>query len=164
MKRLLILRHAKSSWSRSDLADHERPLKKRGRRDAPRLGRHVAETGLLPDLIVTSDAKRALDTARLVVEAAAYDGPLQVEHDLYLAEPEAIIRRLRAVPDDCSSVMIVGHNPGLEDLLAALIGRAEALPTAALAVVELDIPDWASLGVDASAARLVDLWRPRDRQ
>jgi phosphohistidine phosphatase len=163
MKRLLILRHAKSSWRNTELNDHERPLKKRGRRDAPRVGRYVAEAGLMPAIILSSDAKRARDTARLVIEAAGYDGTMEVEHALYLADPEDIVRRLQEAPAECPSIMVVGHNPGLEDLLAALAGRIEPLPTAALAVLELDIPDWSSLKMDAGA-RLIDVWRPRERE
>lgn len=161
MKTLLILRHAKSSWKYDELADHDRPLKNRGRRDAPRIGRLLAENDLLPDLIISSTARRTRRTAELVSEHSGYDGEILLERDLYAAEPEAYQDALRRLGGEHACVMVVGHNPGLEDLLEELTGDWERLPTAALAQVELPIDEWTQFdeGIDG---RLVGLWRPKE--
>ena len=117
MKTLLILRHAKSSWKNTGLADHDRPLTKRGKRDAPRMGRLLRDENLTPDLIVSSTAKRALDTAEAVAEASGYEGEVESRPEFYMAGPEAYLRALRALSDDYECVMVIGHNPGLEELV-----------------------------------------------
>jgi phosphohistidine phosphatase len=161
MRTLLILRHAKSSWKDASLPDHERPLNKRGRRDAPRVGRRLRDEGLTPDLILCSTARRARDTAEAVAEASGYEGEIESRPDLYMADSDAYLHALRGLPDDYERVMVVGHNPGLEELLEALTGEVEALPTAALAQVELGLRRWRDLD-DESEGRLVSLWRPRE--
>jgi phosphohistidine phosphatase len=161
MKTLLVLRHAKSSWREAELADHDRPLNKRGKRDAPRMGELLRAEGLLPDLILTSSARRALTTAELVAEASGYDGEIQVSRDLYAAGPEEFIDALCALPDELETVMVVGHNPGLEELVEALTEESSAMPTAALAQVELKIERWVDLQ-EEEGGRLVNLWLPRN--
>ena len=89
MKTLLILRHAKSDWETPDVADHDRPLNGRGKRDAPRMGRLLRDENLVPDLIISSTAKRARKTAKLVAEASGYEGEIRLAETLYLAGPEA---------------------------------------------------------------------------
>jgi phosphohistidine phosphatase len=160
MKTLLILRHAKSSWKNAGLADHDRPLNKRGQRDAPRVGRRLRDENLTPDLILSSTAKRALDTAEAVAEASGYEGEIESRPDLYMADPEAYLRALRGLSDDFQCVMVIGHNPGLEELLEALTGEAAAMPTAALAHVELPLKRWQDLN-DETEGRLVNVWRPK---
>jgi phosphohistidine phosphatase len=161
MKVLLILRHAKSSWSDSGLPDHERPLNKRGERDARRMGELVCEQRLIPDLIISSDAVRAAMTAEAVGEAAGYAGKILFDPRLYAASPDDIIAVLRTVKANAGTVMIVGHNPGLEDLIEQLTGEQHGLPTAALAEIRLPIARWRDL--DASTrGSLLDLWRPKE--
>lgn len=161
MKTVLILRHAKSSWASDTIPDHDRPLNKRGERDAPRIGRLLRDEDLLPDLILTSSAVRARATARLVAEASDYEGPIKQSRSFYLADTPAFIHALRALSDDYSRVLIVAHNPGLEELLAELTGKDETLPTAALAVVAVPIESWRGLRADAQG-ELLQLWRPRE--
>jgi phosphohistidine phosphatase len=161
MKTLLILRHAKSSWSNANISDHERPLNERGKRDAPRVGRRLRQEGPAPDLIVSSSARRALLTAEAVARAAAYDDEIAVTRSLYHAGVEECIELLQGLPDTVNVVMIVGHNPGLEDLLFALSGKQEFMPTAALAHVELSIESWLQLSEETDG-RLLALWRPRE--
>jgi len=161
MKTLLVLRHAKSSWRESELADHDRPLNKRGKRDAPRMGELMRVEGLLPDLILTSSARRAHRTAELVAEASGYDGEVQVSRDLYAAGPEEFVEALAGLMPVLDTVLVVGHNPGVEELLEMLTDEAPAMPTAALAQVELDIEGWADLEGEVTG-RLVNLWLPRD--
>ncbi len=159
MKTLLVLRHAKSSWNDPALDDHERPLNKRGRRDAPRMGALVREYGLIPDLVISSDAVRARLTAEAVAEAARYAGEILLDPHLYLACPADILSLLPTVRENPETVMIVGHNPGLETLVEQLTGQRQDLPTAALARIDLPIDQWRDL-TRSTRGKLVGLWRP----
>jgi len=161
MKTLLILRHAKSSWKDLDLADHDRPLSTRGKRDAPRMGHLLLEKELLPQLIISSTAKRARKTVKLVSEACGYKGDRLFIEALYAAGPEAYIGALRELGGGYERVMVVGHNPGLEELLDRLTGAGHTLPTAALAEVSLPIGSWDELGV-STEGELIGLWAPRE--
>jgi phosphohistidine phosphatase len=159
-RRLLVLRHAKSSWAESNIDDWERPLNDRGQRDAPRVGERLRRLSLLPDLIITSDAVRAETTARLAAEAAGYSGRIVVSSSLYHATPELIIEVLRTAPDPAArAIMVVAHNPGLEDLVARLTGEHVALPTAALVNIALPVDEWDDLDLSTTAS-LIDIWRP----
>ena len=161
MKTLLVLRHAKSSWSDPALDDHERPLNKRGRRDGPRMGELVREYGLMPDLVISSDAVRARLTAEAVVEAARYAGEIRLDQQLYMASPADILSLLRTVREKAETVMIVGHNPGLEELVEQLTGERQDLPTAALAQIVLPIDQWRDLKL-STRGTLAGHWRPKE--
>lgn len=160
MKTLLILRHAKSSWKHAELPDFDRPLNKRGKRDAPRMGELLRQADLLPELILSSSAQRARQTSQAVVDASGYPGEVRWLDSLYAAPPESYLEALRGLDDGLQSVMVVGHNPGLEELLEELTGAAESLPTAALAQVLLPIQRWSELD-DEVSGELVQIWLPR---
>jgi phosphohistidine phosphatase len=161
VKRLLILRHAKSSWADSSQQDWQRPLNPRGLRDAPRAGEWLRERAIVPDLIISSDAVRARTTAQAVATAAGYPRDIVTDPSLYHATPDDLIAVLNGVSDDAQSVLIVGHNPGLEDFVLLLTGEHHGLVTAAL--VELDVPidRWSELD-GTVAASIVRTWQPRD--
>ena len=162
MKTLLVLRHAKSSWNDPALDDHERPLNERGRRDGPRMGELVREHRLTPDIIISSDAVRARRTAEAVAETAGYAGEILLDPLLYLASPPGILAVLRTVREtNAGTVMIVGHNPGLEELVAQLTGKEQDLPTAALGQIGLPIDRWRDLKV-STRGTLLGLWRPKE--
>jgi len=162
MKTLLVLRHAKSSWHDPALDDHRRPLNKRGQQDAPRMGELVREHQLTPDVIISSDAVRARLTAEAVAEAARYTSEILLDPRLYIASPASIVAVLRTVREtNAATVMIVGHNPGLEELVAQLTGEQQDLPTAALAQIVLPIDRWRDLKV-STRGTLVGLWRPKE--
>jgi phosphohistidine phosphatase len=161
MKTLLLMRHAKSSWKHTDLTDWERPLNKRGRRDAPTMGRFLCDHDLVAQVILSSSALRARQTAQALADAAGYDGNIVYLDDLYAAEPSAHLVALRSLPDDVDRAMVIGHNPGLEDLLELLTDRWQRLPTAAVAYVTLALDSWSCLRGDGSA-ELVEVWRPRE--
>ena len=163
VKRLLILRHAKSSWADSALDDWQRPLNDRGKRDAPRAGEWLRARSRVPDRIITSDAVRARTTAQAAAEAAGYSGEIVIEPSLYHAEEEAMFAVLNDVADDVRTVLIVGHNPGLEQFLRQLTGESHDLPTAALVELEVPIERWRELD-DTITASIVETWRPRDQQ
>ncbi len=162
MKTLLVLRHAKSSWNDPALDDHERPLNKRGQRDGPRMGELVREHRLTPDVIISSDAVRARATAQAVAKAARYAGEILLDPRLYIASPADILAVLCTVRETKAEiVMIVGHNPGLEGLVAQLTGEQQDLPTAALAQIVLPIDRWRDLKL-STRGTLLGLWRPKD--
>lgn len=159
MKTVLLMRHAKSSWKHEDLQDVDRPLNKRGKKDAPYMGEALAKKKKVPELIFSSSAKRARQTAKAVAKASGYDGDIQYFDSLYLAEPQAYIDVLQQVPDELKRVMVVGHNPGLESLLQQISGRVETLSTGAIAFVDVPVKKWKELGKEVEGS-LMDLWYP----
>jgi phosphohistidine phosphatase len=161
MKTVLILRHGKSSWKHAGLDDHDRPLKKRGRRDGPRMGRLIRQKDLVPDRIVSSTAVRALSTAKLAAEACGYEGEITRSADLYLSGTEAYLDELRDLPVEVNRAMVVGHLPDVEELVFLMSGNTETMPTAALAWIDLAIDDWSELRGTRQGA-LQGIWRPRD--
>ena len=162
MKTLLLLRHAKSSWADPALDDYERSLNERGRRDAPRMGDLIRVRRLSPDVIISSDAVRARLTAEAVAKTARYAGKILLDPRLYLADPGSIVNVLQTAPDpSANTVMIVGHNPGLEELIARLTGEQSEMPTCALARIALSIGHWRDLSV-SSEGTLLALWLPKD--
>ena len=159
MKTLLVLRHGKSSWSDPNLDDHDRPLKKRGRRSAGSIGEQLLEAGLLPDLVLSSTARRAHSTARRCLDAGGSTARLEVTRELYGTGARRHLEVIsRLAGDDEAAVMVVGHNPDLEDLVALLTGEPVTLKTAYLAAVSLDIDSWTDLAT--ARGRLDRLLRP----
>ena len=134
MRRLIyLLRHAKSSWDEPELLDHERPLAKRGRNAVVLLRGHFHEAGVAPGLVLCSSAVRATETLEGVREGLPPAIPVEIEADLYAASAASLLDRLRSLPEHLDSVMLVGHNPGIEDLAAELIGDGDPEARAALA-------------------------------
>ena len=161
MKTILILRHAKSSWKHPELSDHDRPLNKRGKREAPKVGEHLKTQGLQPDIILCSTAVRAQATAQAAAEACGYEGEIRYIPDLYHADIEDFVGIIQSLEEEFNIVMLVGHNPDLEVLLNFLIEEDESLPTAALAQVALPIGSWRELDPD-KRGELVHFWSPRE--
>jgi phosphohistidine phosphatase len=160
VKRLLILRHAKSSWADSSLDDWQRPLNDRGRRDAPHVGEWLRDRALVPDLILTSDAVRARETADAVATAAGYTREIVVEPSLYHATPADAIEVVRSIGDQTArTVLIVGHNPGLEDLVSRLSGEHHDMVTAAIVELALRIDRWSEIDLTITAS-MVNSWQP----
>jgi phosphohistidine phosphatase len=138
---LHLLRHGKSDWSDASLADHDRPLNRRGKRARAAVARHVA--GWPVDLVVCSTATRAQATAKPIVEALGC--PLRLEGAVYGADVDELFEVVRALPTDVRTVMIVGHNPGIEDFSASLSGEAARYPTAALGTIQLARDAWSDV-------------------
>ncbi len=167
-KRLILLRHAKSAWDNPSLADFDRPLSSRGRKAAPLVGAYLARRRMLPDLVLTSSAERALETLNLVCAGWQTKPTVRRLKSLYLAMPREMLRRLQAVGRDPDCIMLVGHNPGIADLANWLCshgkseqraGLAHKFPTGAVAVIEFDVEDWAD--VDAESGHLIDFATPK---
>jgi phosphohistidine phosphatase len=161
MKTLLLMRHGKSSWKETKVKDHERPLNKRGQKSVPRMGELIKEAELVPQVILSSSAVRARQTAELLAPACGFTGEVQYFDSLYMAEPEAVIKRLRKLPDDVERVLVIGHNPGLEALVQMLSRRIESLPTASIAYFSLPIDTWKDFKKDIEAETM-DIWRPKE--
>ena len=159
MKTLLILRHGKAAWKGEGVDDHDRPLKKRGQLDAERVGHWLLQEQLLPEKILSSTARRARETAGHVAEVCGLQSAIELRPELYLAPPVTYWENLERLDDELQRVMVVGHNPGLEDLVRSLAGSAEHFPTAALAQFELSTNHWRT--ARSAGARLIHLWHPR---
>lgn len=160
MKTLYIMRHSKSSWSDAALADIERPLNERGLRAAPFMGKLMREKGFDPDVILTSTAVRARHTAALAKEAGTLRGVLQFEPRIYEASPQTLRQVVSELSKTYKSAMIVGHNPGIEGFIRFLTGGLEPMPTAALAVIELNIVSWNE--TDDGCGTLQAVIRPKE--
>lgn len=144
---LILLRHAKASRDDPKLADFDRPLTGRGKRDAPLIGQRMMDAGVRPELILSSPARRAIKTARLVAKALGVPKSAIVEApEIYEAEVPTLTALVRELPPGRRRVMIVGHNPGLSDLMRTILKvPADDLPTAGVTAVELEIPDWKAI-------------------
>jgi phosphohistidine phosphatase len=155
VKTLYLLRHAKSDWSDPSLTDHDRPLNKRGKQARRAVADHVA--GLTVDLVVCSTARRARATAKPVV--AALGCPVEYDRAVYGAGPDELLDVLHALDDGLGAVMLVGHNPSMEELTDVLCGASPAYPTATLGTIELEVNHW--VDVVPNCGTLIDFFTPR---
>lgn len=170
MKLLGLFRHAKSDWNDARLRDFDRPLNERGRKGAALMGVHIFEYGVRWGRVLASPAARVTQTIEIAGEAAHSTPPIIWDRRIYLANSATLMDVLREQQDDPASIIMVGHNPSLEDLIFDLVpddGQNPLreiveikFPTAAFAVLELDIENWAEIG--GNCARLIHLQRPRD--
>ncbi len=162
MKTLLLMRHGKSSWKdvKKD-EDKLRPLTKKGEKDVGKMSELLEEKEILPQIILTSTAKRARETANIFLDQCCGEITYIALDTLYLAEPPAIIEALKTMPDQADRVIVIGHNPGLEGLLQHLTGAVESLPTSSIAYLELPIERWSELSLDAQVEKW-DKWKPKD--
>jgi phosphohistidine phosphatase len=154
MRRLLLLRHAKSSWSEPGASDHERPLNRRGQEAAPRIGAYLARHKLIPDHVLVSTARRTRETWALVAAEAPAAPPATFTERIYDATPRALLEVFRQADPMAASLLVVGHNPGLQEVATALIASGdledrerlrEKLPTGGLVVIDFAIADWTKL-------------------
>ena len=145
MKRVWLLRHAKSSWDDPGLVDHDRPLAPRGRQAAKRMARWATDNGVQPDLVLCSTALRARSTLDLILDALGAP-EVQIEDGLYHASAADLLERLRTVPTDIADVLVIGHNPSLHELTGILAPPGpDAFPTGALAALRLAIDAWTDM-------------------
>lgn len=150
MKTLLIVRHAKSSWKDSNLVDHQRPLNKRGKKAAPEMGRRLKKRGVSPDMIVSSDARRAVDTAASMAEILGLSPKAtQQTPELYHGEPDRILAVIHQFDNQWKSVMLVGHNPGLTETVNRFIPVPIAnIPTAGVVELRFNTRSWRNIDRD----------------
>lgn len=145
MKTVILLRHAKSSWKNEDLSDFDRPLNARGLEAAPLIGSLMFDKKIEADAILSSPAKRARQTAVLVRETAQLKPQIRYEEKIYEASPLALFYLLAEQDDKNGSILLVGHNPGLERLTEILTGETVAMKTATLAKIDLPIEKWSEI-------------------
>ncbi|HEX6956514.1 MAG TPA: histidine phosphatase family protein [Ferrovibrio sp.] len=171
---LWLLRHAKSAWDDPERDDFSRPLSPHGKRACRLLARHIAERGLRPDLVLCSPAVRARQTWEGVAKGLAGDdrrpmAEIRFEPSLYMAAPPTLLALVRAVPAICRKVMLIGHNPGLEDFARQLTGSADRdtllrlaskYPTGALAELTFPVESWSQIG--PGGGFLASLTAPRE--
>ncbi len=170
MKTLLLLRHAKSAWGEPGLSDHERPLNGRGVKAAELMAEHLVTEAPRPDLILCSTATRTRQTlAPLVERLESPAPPIALEKGLYLASEDMLLKRVRTLPGNVGTVLMIGHNDGIWHLAELLAGHGKAsllaslrekFPTGALATLQVETDDWS--GLKAGAATLVSYACPRD--
>jgi phosphohistidine phosphatase len=169
MKRLYLLRHAKSDRSDPAAADFDRPLNGRGRQAAPAMGRYLRRHKLIPDLVVCSAARRTRETWELAGAQLKTGVAVQFSQPLYLAAPHQILRLLRELPDSAGSALLLGHNPGLQIVATELTGSGDAsvrhrlqakFPTGALAVIDFEVSRWGD--VAEGKGRIELFVQPRD--
>ena len=172
MKTLYILRHAKSDQGDGSIKDHDRPLNARGREAAPKMGAYMKAKGYKPSLILCSTATRTVETCNLVRPSLG-DMTVMFEEGLYLAEARSILARVQRLDDGVGSVMVIGHNPGLEQLANGLSASPKSVPeeklhrrmrekfsTCSFVVIEFAVSAWRDL--KAQGGVLKDFMRPRD--
>jgi phosphohistidine phosphatase len=160
MKSVLIMRHAKSSWKDPELNDHDRPLNKRGKRAAKAMGKFLKDQGLLPDLITGSTALRVRETVKFFCEGAGSDSVPIFKEELYHCQPEEILAVMKSLPESSQLPIIIGHNPGMEDLLSDLFGEMR-VPTATVCYLKFSIDKWNEL--DGNKKGIIEsVWRPKD--
>lgn len=154
MRRLMLLRHAKSDWSGSGQTDHERGLALRGETAAPLMGRYMAGQALVPDHAIVSTAVRTRETWQLVAKAFPQKPPATYERRIYEAESEAILAAIADAPSSAKTLLVVGHNPGFHETAMLLVGSGDKgaraklsakFPTAALAVIDFDVKSWSAI-------------------
>ena len=154
MRRLMLLRHAKSDWANPTLRDHDRPLNARGRESAPKMGAYMARHALVPELIVASTAKRVVETLDLALAAFEIAPKIKSEPRVYEAGANALLGLVKEAPRAVHSLLLVGHNPGMAEFASSLIASGdvdarqrliEKFPTAALAVIDFAVDDWSKV-------------------
>ena len=164
MKRITLLRHAKSDWGTPSQKDFDRPLNQRGESNATLMGKRLQKNGVRPSLIISSDAVRAIITARMIAREINYPIEfIQPEHELYLASPAAIIDVLIREGTNYNDVMIVGHNPGLTELASRICPvEIDNIPTCGIFAVDADIDEWADLANTQGTVNYFDY--PKNKQ
>jgi phosphohistidine phosphatase len=161
---LLIVRHAKSSWKQEGLADQDRPLSGRGKRDAERMGRELRLRGLVPGVIISSTARRARSTVKRMLREMDAPGEILEDREIYAGDVSSCLQAILAIPRDVDMVMIVGHNPTMEELVHLLTGQDVTMPTMAVACVDLALANWQALREGATGRlRLHIIPRDLDR-
>ncbi len=157
---LILMRHAKSDWGDASLSDHQRPLNDRGKRDAPKMAAWLNEAGWVPDGVLSSSSCRTRETLQRMAEQWDTEPTASFTDALYLASPDAILKCIRSDAMDARRLMVLAHNPGISYLSSLLAGEAIEMPTAAVAIFQLELADWCDLR-ESTPMKLVEFMRPK---
>ena len=159
MKKLFIIRHAKSSWKDMSLDDYERPLNKRGKANAPFMGKVLKDKGILPDLIVSSPALRAKTTAAHIAKEISYSNAILFKEEIYEADADTLHKILISMDDEDNTVFIFGHNPGLNSLAYEYLNFSQNIPTCGIIEIEFDCKKWKK--ISSENAKLISFDYPK---
>jgi phosphohistidine phosphatase len=160
MKTLFLLRHAKSGWKDAGMRDFDRPLIARGKKATSAMGRYMRENDLRPTLIISSPAERAKETVERFMEGGRLTSELRFDERIYDASVERLFEIVTQIDEQADSCLMVGHNPGFEELVQHLTGQQETMPTAALAEIRLDVDKWRQ--VRPGSGKLERFVRPKE--
>ena len=161
MKKLLLLRHAKSSWDDASIPDHDRPLNRRGRQNAMEIGKYLKERKIIPEQIISSTANRAHETAKLVALNSGYRNRVKTSISLYEASFKDYVLLIQNIDDAYKIILIIGHNPILESILEKVTGELHVMKTCSLANIDLPLDNWKTFDVGVKGT-LVDLVKARE--
>ena len=161
MKKLLLLRHGKSSWDNPDLADHERPLTNRGKESASIIGKFLKKENLIPDLIISSTAKRANKTADIISKKSGYDKKIFQSEALYNGSSEDYTNIIHEIADKNKTILLVGHNPAIEEVIERITAEKKIMKTCSLAHIDLCIDSWKNFHY-RKKYKLIDLINVRE--
>jgi phosphohistidine phosphatase len=159
MKKLYIIRHAKSSRSDETLEDFERPLSKRGKANAPMMGERLKENGIMPDIIISSPAKRAKSTAEMIAKEIGYKKKILFDENIYESSVDELRKILRAIDDKNSAAFLVGHNPSLNDLAYYYVNHEANIPTCGIIEIGFACDTWAD--IEPKNAKLLSFEYPK---
>jgi len=159
MKKLYIIRHAKSSRSDETLEDFERPLNKRGKENAPMIGERLKEKGIMPDIIISSPAKRAKSTAEMIAKEIGYKKKILFDENIYEASVDELRKIIRAIDDKNSAAFLVGHNPSLNDLANYYVHHEVNIPTCGIVEIAFECDTWAD--IEPKNAKLLSFEYPK---
>ena len=160
IKRLVLMRHAKSDWGDESLSDHDRPLNERGRQSAPAMAGWLAEVNAIPDVVLSSSSERTSETLNLMLPVWNRQPRVELSESLYLAPAEEILEVIGRHAGDAIHLLVLGHNPGMAHLVSCLADKFIDMPTAAAAVFDVSLDDWQS-GIRPDSAKLVQFMRPK---
>jgi phosphohistidine phosphatase len=161
MKTLILMRHAKSSMDGKKQEDWERPLNKRGKKNAVTLAKALQEKGIVPEVILASAAVRSHQTAELLIEELKFRGDVHYLAHLYKGEVDSYLFEIKRLLDQEKCVLVIGHNPMLESFLQMVSAKVESLPTASLAFLNVPVESWKDFNFEITS-QLVDFWKPKD--
>ena len=157
MKKIILVRHGKSAWDQPFLADHDRPLAERGLKDVPKMAKRLRKRGVAPDLLLSSTATRAMQTAELTAkELEISKDKIHQDKNLYHASPHTILKSIRMQPDSVQTLLVFGHNPGFNDLITYLGGDIDNLPTSGQFGFKLNSNHWSDLSSDTAEIWFMD--------
>ena len=161
MKKLLLLRHAKSSWDDASIPDHDRPLNRRGKQNAMEIGKYLKERKIIPEQIICSTANRAHETAKLVALTSGYRDRVKTSISLYEASFKDYVLLMQNIDDTYKIILIIGHNPILESILEKVTGETHVMKTCTLANIDLPVDNWKTFDAGIKGT-LIDLVKARE--
>ena len=161
MKKLYLIRHAKSSWEDLTLHDFDRPLSKRGKNDIPKMAMRLKESGVVPDIILSSGALRAKLTVHCLVDLIGYNKPVKFDNEIYESNSTSLYKIITSIDDKYRIAFIVGHNPSLNMLAEDFVGLSHNIPTCGIVEIDFSCSSWSD--ISSNNARLISFDYPKKK-